>query len=91
MAQLPSDAQHAESELRNVIARRVERATNGDSAEDADANLSSALARWTEKIQRLSLQGSRIAVVSQVAAEAQQLGSQPERTLFSQGNGESCA
>src|SRR5258707_9822580 len=86
--QLPSDAQHAESELRNVVARRLERATNGDSAEDADANLSSALARWTEKIQRLSLEGSRIAVVSQVAAEAQQPGSQPVRTLFSQGNEE---
>jgi len=42
-----------------------------------DVNLSSALARWTEKIQRLSLEGSRIAVVSQLAAEAQQLGSQP--------------
>ena len=75
--QLPSDAQQAEAELRNVVARRVERATNGDSAEDADVNLSSALTRWTEKIQRLSLEGSRIAVVSQVAAEAQQLGLSP--------------
>src|SRR6266853_123051 len=46
--QLPSDAQQAESDLRNVVARRVERATNGDSAEDADVNLSRALARWTE-------------------------------------------
>jgi len=88
---VPSDAQQAESELRNVVARRVERATNGDSAEDADPNLSSALARWTEKIQRLSLEGGRIAVVSQVAAEAQQLGSQSERTLFSQGNEQFCA
>jgi len=79
--QLPSDAQQAESELRKVVARRVERATNGDSAEDADANLSSALARWTETIQRLALEGSRIAVVSQVAAEAQQLGSQPEKAM----------
>jgi uncharacterized membrane protein YccC len=89
--QLPPDAQEAEAELRKLVARRVERAANGDSAEDADADLSSALARWTEKIQRLALEGSRIAVVSQVAAEARQLGFQPERTLFSQGNEELCA
>ncbi len=89
--QLPPDAQETEAELRKLVARRVERATYDDSAEDADANLSSALARWTEKIQRLSLEGSRIAVVSQVAAEAQQIGSQPERALFSQGNEESYA
>src|SRR6266566_95094 len=82
--QLPSDAQQAESELRKLVARRVERATYGDSAEDADGNLSSALARWTEKIQRLSLEGSRIAVVSQVAAEAQQIGCQAECALLSQ-------
>src|SRR6266853_2488954 len=89
--QLPPDAQEAEAELRKLVARRVERATHGDSAEDADANLSSALARWTEKIQRLSLEGSRIAVVSQVAAEAQQIGCHAECALLSQRNEEACA
>ena len=73
--QMPSDAQEAESELRNVVAGRVERAANGDSAEDADDNLSIAVARWTKTIQRLSLEGSRIALVSQIAAEAQRFGS----------------
>jgi len=88
---LPRDAQQAESELRNVVARRVERATNGESAEDADANLSSALARWTEKIHRLSLEGSRIALVSLIAGEAQQIGCQAECALLSQRNEEACA
>ena len=72
--QLPRDAQEAESELRNAIARRVEHAANGGSAEDADAQLSTAFARWTEMIQRLPSSGSRIALVSQIAAEAQHLG-----------------
>jgi uncharacterized membrane protein YccC len=72
--QLPPDAQEAESELRNAVAKRLERAANGDGAGDADAHLSLAFARWTETIQRLSLEGSRIALVSQIATEAQHLG-----------------
>ena len=72
--QMPPDAQEAESELRNAIAKRVERAANGDSAEDTDANLSSALTRWTETIQRLSLEASRVALVPQITAEARHLG-----------------
>ena len=71
--QLPPEAQAAESELRNAVARRLERAANSDSAEDTDARLSAAFARWTETIQRLSLEGSRIALVSQIAAKAQHL------------------
>jgi uncharacterized membrane protein YccC len=72
--QLPPEAQAAETELRNAVARRVERAVNGDSVVDADANLSIAVARWTETIHRLSPEGGRIALVSQIAAEAQHLG-----------------
>src|SRR6266403_4955974 len=71
--QLPSEAQQAESELRKVVAQRVESAANGDSTADTDTNLSTALARWTETIQRLGLQGSRIGLVSHIATEAQQL------------------
>src|SRR6266516_6429569 len=36
--QLPPDAQHAESELRNAIAKRVERAAASHELEDAGAN-----------------------------------------------------
>ncbi len=71
--QLPSEAQQAESELRKVVAQRVESAANGDSTADTDTNLSTALARWTETIQRLGLEGSRIGLVSHIATEAQQL------------------
>src|SRR5258708_8072832 len=35
--QLPSDAQQTEAELRKLVARRVERTTNGDGTEDAAA------------------------------------------------------
>jgi uncharacterized membrane protein YccC len=72
--QMPSDAQAAESELRNAVARRFERAANGERAGDADADLPLAFARWTETTQRLSLEGSRITLVSQIATEAQYLG-----------------
>jgi len=78
--QMPPDEQEAESELRNVIARRFERAANGESPEAADAHVSIAFARWTDMIQRLPssgirwMEGSRIPIVSQIAAEAQRLG-----------------
>jgi uncharacterized membrane protein YccC len=62
--QLPPDAQHAESELRNAIAKRVER-------EDAGANLSTAFARWTETMQALQVKNSRVALVSQIVTEVQ--------------------
>jgi uncharacterized membrane protein YccC len=73
--QLPADLQMRESTLRNTIAKRVERAANRDIAEEADANLSSAFARWTETMQPLQLENSRLALVSQIAAEVQQLKS----------------
>ena len=72
--QLPLDVQTVESKLRNAIARCVERAGNGDSAENTDANLSTALARWTETIRQLSLESSRITLVSRIAAEVQHFG-----------------
>src|SRR6266700_2503526 len=69
--QLPPDAQHAESELRNAIAKRVERAAASDELEDAGANLSIAFARCTETIQALQLKNSRVALVSQIVTEVQ--------------------
>lgn len=71
---LPPEAQEAESELRNAVARRFERAANGDAIEEAEANVSTAFARWTETIRRLRLEGSRIALISQIMAEAQRFG-----------------
>src|SRR6266700_1678573 len=69
--QLPPDAQHAESELRNAIAKRVERAAASDELEDAGANLSTAFARWTETMQALQVKNSRVALVSQIVTEVQ--------------------
>jgi hypothetical protein len=69
--QLPPDAQHAESELRNAIAKRVERAAASDELEDAGANLSTAFARWTEIAQALQPKNSRVGLVSQIVTEVQ--------------------
>ncbi len=69
--QLPPDAQHAESELRKAIAKRVERAAASDEREDAGANLSTAFARWTETMQALQPKNSRVALVSQIVTEVQ--------------------
>ena len=69
--QLPPDAQAAESQLRNAIAKRVERASASDTPEDADANLSTAFARWTEITQALQLKNSRVGLVSQIVTEVQ--------------------
>jgi uncharacterized membrane protein YccC len=71
--QLPPDAQNAESELRNAIAKRVDHAANHDSPEETDANLSTAFARWTKTTQALQLKNSRVALVSQIVTEIQRL------------------
>src|SRR5438552_15911657 len=59
--QLPPDAQHAESELRNAVAKRVEHVATSDTLETAGANLSTAFARWTEITQALLPKNSRVA------------------------------
>ena len=69
--QLSPDAQHAESELRNAIAKRVERAAASDEREDAGAHLSTAFARWIETMQALQVKNSRVALVSQIVTEGQ--------------------
>jgi uncharacterized membrane protein YccC len=69
--QLSPDTQHAESELRNAVAKRVERAAAGDEREDADANLSTAFTRWTQTTQALQIKNSRVALVSQIVTEVQ--------------------
>ena len=72
--QLPPDTKIAESELRNVAAKRIADATTNDSAKDLDdANLSIAVTRWSETIARPA-PDSRTALVSRIVDEVQQLG-----------------
>src|SRR5206468_4690624 len=53
--QLPPAARIAESVLRDVAAKRIERVAAGDELEDAGANLLTSFARWTEITQALQL------------------------------------
>ena len=71
--QLSPTAKIAESELRSVVAKQIERAAASDVAEDADANLSTGFARWTETMQALQVKNNRIALVSQIVTEVQHL------------------
>src|SRR6266567_3817599 len=66
--QLPAAAKTAESELRSVAAKRIERVAASDEREDACANLSTAFARWTETMQPLHVQNGRLALLSQIVA-----------------------
>jgi uncharacterized membrane protein YccC len=68
---LPAAAKTAESELRSVAAKRIERAAASDERKDAGANLSTAFARWTETMQALQVKNSRVALVSQIVTEVQ--------------------
>ena len=56
----PPVAQNAESKLRSSLAKRVERVAKRDIAEEADANLSIAFARWTQTTRALQLKPSRV-------------------------------
>jgi len=72
--QLPATAKIAESELRNAVAKRVERAATNDAAKEVDGtDLSTAFARWNQTTLQLSPDSSRAALVSQIAAEGQHL------------------
>jgi uncharacterized membrane protein YccC len=71
--QLPPAAKIAESELRDVAAKRIQHVATGDVAKDTDANLSTAFARWTETMQALQVKNSRVALVSQIVTEVQRL------------------
>ena len=71
--QLSPTAKIAESELRNVAAKRIEDATTSGTEKDIDsANLSIALTRWNETVVRPA-PDSRTAHVSEIAAEVQHL------------------
>jgi uncharacterized membrane protein YccC len=68
---LPPAAKNAESVLRDVAAKRIERAAASDEREGAGANLSTAFARWTETMQAVQVKNSRVALVSQIVSEVQ--------------------
>src|SRR6266446_7409966 len=69
--QVPQTARIAESELRNAVAKRIERVAASDELEDAGGNFSTAFARWTETMQALQVKNSRVALVSQIVTEVQ--------------------
>jgi uncharacterized membrane protein YccC len=71
---LPPAAKNAESVLREVAAKRIERVATGDVAKDTDADLSTAFDTWNETVRQLRPENSRSALVSRIATEAQRLG-----------------
>lgn len=73
--QLPPEAQLTETELRRALSRRIEHAVQGDSSQNPNAELSRVFAQWTEISKPRSFEGSRIALISRIAIEVQQLGS----------------
>jgi Fusaric acid resistance protein family len=72
--QLPTAAQIAESDLRDVAAKRVERAAHSDVVENTETEFSRALHVWNETVQQSHSENSRKALVSQIAVEVQHLG-----------------
>jgi multidrug resistance protein MdtO len=71
---LPPAAKNAESVLREVAAKRIERVATGDVAKETDADLSTAFDTWNETVRQLRPENSRNALVSRIATEAQRLG-----------------
>src|SRR6266550_1656284 len=69
--QLPQTARIAESELRNAVAKRIERVAASDELKDAGGNFSTAFARWTETMQALQVKNSRVTLVTQIVTEVQ--------------------
>jgi uncharacterized membrane protein YccC len=70
---LPSPAKIAESELRRVAAKQIERAASGDVAQYSDADLSRAFHTWHETVQPSASDNSRNALVSRIVAGAEAL------------------
>src|SRR6266853_1900306 len=69
--QLPTAAQIAESDLRAVAAKLVERAATGDVVENTETEFSEALHVWNEIVQQSHSENSRSAAVSQIASGVQ--------------------
>ena len=71
--ELSSAAKVAESELRNVVAKRIDRAAAGDVGNNTNADLSRALNEWNETVHQSPAESSRSAAVSQIASGVQHL------------------
>ena len=72
--QLPTAAKIAESELRTIVAIRIERDALSDGDQNADAELSRAFDRWNAAVQQVRLENSRTALISQIVEKVQHLG-----------------
>jgi multidrug resistance protein MdtO len=70
---LSSAAKIAENELRNVAAKRIDRAAAGDVGNNTNADLSRALNEWNETVHQSPAESSRSAAVSQIASGVQYL------------------
>jgi multidrug resistance protein MdtO len=70
---LPPPAKIAESELRRVAAKQIERAASGDVAQHSDADLSRAFHTWHETVQPSASDNSRNALVSRIVAGTEAL------------------
>jgi len=70
---LPPAAKNAESVLREVAAKRIERVATSGIAKDTDADLSMAFDAWNEAVRQLRPENRRTELVSQIAAEVQHL------------------
>jgi uncharacterized membrane protein YccC len=71
--ELSSAAKIAESELRNVVAKRIDRAAAGDVGNNTNADLSRALNEWNETVHQSPAESNRSAAVSQIASGVQHL------------------
>ena len=73
---LPSEAQLAESQLRNAAAKRIKRAATIAASKDRGDDFAIALDRWNQAVAHLpaSEKNRRTALLSQIAAEVEQVG-----------------
>lgn len=71
--QLPLAAKIAESELRNVAAKRIDRVAAGDVGNNINANLSRALNEWNKTLHQSPAENNRSAAVFQIASGVQHL------------------
>ena len=72
---LPPPAKVAESELRTIAAKQIDRAASGDVAQHSDADLSRAFDAWHETVQPSASENSRNALVSRIVTGVEGLRS----------------
>jgi hypothetical protein len=70
---LPPPAKIAESELRRIAAKQIERAASGHVAQHSEADLSGAFDAWHETVQPSASEKSRNALVSRIVAGVEDL------------------